>query len=191
MKIAECQYLFSTTLSITSIPAPQETTVNKIAASVLEMAGAYESDGIVFLNSGDPVNALAAFYYGFGWLHFGLSSGLLVVAGEALCPFTAPHEILPLPFRSKLEEKSQRYAHLLDIAMSSVACAPDPASISYDLARRTLCIAGIYFRLGDRLLKSGAPEEALACLSYGHGWLDAGVAAGLFRIISNRELFCV
>jgi hypothetical protein len=191
MKIAECQYLFTTTLSTTRIPSPQDTPVNKIASSVLEMARAYESDGILFLESGDPVNALAGFCYGFGWLHFGLSSGLLVVDRTAACPFTGPAEILPPPCRAKLEEKSRRYARLLETASSSVTYAPDPATRSHDFAGRILFIAEVYARQGDQRLKSGALEEALVCFSYGHGWLDAGVAAGLFRITSNRDIFCV
>jgi hypothetical protein len=191
MKIAECQCIFTTTLSTTRIPAPQDTLVNKIATSVLEMARAYENDGIRFLMSGDPVNALAGFYYGFGWLHFGLSSGLLVVEGTPPCPFAGSPEKLPPSCREKLEEKSHRYAHLLETASSSVTCAPDPAAESHDFAGRILFIAEVYARLGDQYQKSGAHEEALAIFSYGHGWLDAGVAAGLFRIISNRDIFCV
>ncbi|MFA5346642.1 MAG: DUF357 domain-containing protein [Methanoregula sp.] len=191
MKIAECQYLLTATLSTTRIPAPQDTTTGQIAASVLEMACAYESDGIQFLASGDPVNALAGFYYGFGWLHFGLSSGLLIVKGTAACPFAGQPEILPPLCRAKLEEKSYRYAHLLETASSSVTCAPDPATRSHGFAGQILFIAMVYARQGNQLLKSGTHEKALACFSYGHGWLDAGVAAGLFRITSNRDIFCI
>ena len=172
------------------ISAPRDTPAGQIASSVLDMARAYESDGIVFFRSGDPVNALAGFYYGFGWLHFGLTSGLLVT-DAALCPFTGLPEILPLQFREKLEEKSIRYARLLDTARSSVTCAPDPATRSHEFAERILSIAGIYASHGNQLLNSGANEEALASFSYGHGWLDAGVAAGLFRISANRDIFCV
>jgi hypothetical protein len=34
-------------------------------------------------------------------------------------------------------------------------------------------------------------EDALACFSYGHGWLDAAIRAGLIRITGNREIFAV
>jgi hypothetical protein len=191
MKIAECQRLFTITLSTTRIPAPQDTPVNKFAASVLEMARAYESDAILFLESGDPVNALAGFYYGSGWLHFGLSAGLLVAECPAACLFESPSEILPPSFGAKLEEKSHRYARLLETASSSVTCAPDPATGSHHFAGQILFIATVYTWQGNHFLKSGAHEDALACFSYGHGWLDAGVAAGLFRITSNRDIFCV
>jgi hypothetical protein len=155
------------------------------------MALAYENDGIMFYETGDYVNALACFSYGFGWLHFGLSSGLLIISGAVVCPFTGPPEPLPQRCRVKLEEKSFRYARLLDTAMSSVECAPDPATRSHDFAVRILSVAEIYSCHGGQLLKSGAYEEALACFSYGHGWLDAGVSAGFFRITSGRDLFCV
>ncbi len=191
MKIAECQCLLTATLSLVRIPAQPDTPFNKIAASVLEMARAYESDGTMFSETGDYVNALGCFFYGFGWLHFGLLSGLLTGTGAGVCPFTARAESLPKRYRAQLEEKSVRYARLLDAARSSVECAPDPATKSHDFAVRVLCIAEIYSRHGAHLLKSGAYEEALSCFSYGHGWLDAGVSAGLFRITSERDLFCV
>lgn len=173
------------------ISAPQDTPAGQIASSVLDMARAYESDGIVFFRSGDPVNALAGFYYGFGWLHFGLTSGLLVITDAALCPFAGLPEILPLQFREKLVEKSIRYARLLDTARSSVTCAPDPATRSHDFAGRILSVAGIYASHGKQLLNSGAHEGALASFSYGHGWLDAGVTAGLFTITDHHDLFTV
>ena len=191
MKITECQILFTTTLSATRVSAPEGTHSNKIAALVLEMARAYERDGISFFVSGDPVNALASFYYGSGWMHFGLSSGLLTITTTPLCPFRDPLEVLQLPFRAKLEEKACRYAHLLDTALSSVKCAPDPATISHDFAERVFSVAIVYSRRGDYLLKSGLREDALASFSYGHGWLDAGVIAGFFRIVAERDLFTV
>jgi hypothetical protein len=191
MKITECQMLFSSSLSTTRISAPEGTHHNKIATSVIQMARAYESDGIRFFESGDPVNALASYYYGFGWLHFGLSSGLLLVTCPTVCPFQGPHEILQPPFRQKLEGKASRYAYLLEIARKSVKCAPDPATTSYDFAQRILCIARVYARRGVFLEKSGYHEDALASFSYGHGWLDAGVTSGFFRILAERDLFTI
>ena len=191
MKIADCQILFTTTLSRTRIVAPERTPLNKIAASVLEMARAYESDGITFFVSRDPVNALAGFYYGLGWLHFGLSSGLLAITHPQGCPFSVPQEKLPPQFKSKLEEKTDRYAHLLDTAMSSVRCASDPATTSHDFAGRILAVAAVYARNGDYCRKYGESENALASYSYGHGWLDAGVTAGYFRIVAERDLFTI
>jgi hypothetical protein len=191
MKIADCQVLFTSALSTTRISAPVSTHYNHIAASVLEMARAYESDGITFFNAGDPVNALASFYYGSGWLHFGLSSGLLTATHPPGCLFRETQEMLEAPFRQKLEEKTSRYAHLLKIARKSVRYAPDPATTGHDFAQRILCITGIYARHGDFLADTGNLEAALASFSYGHGWLDAAVTCGFFRIVADRDLFTV
>src|SRR5665647_3601718 len=122
MKIAECQDLLSRTLSETHVSAAEGTHFYRIAAQILEMARAYDSDGIGFFQSGDPVNALASYYYGFGWLHFGLSSGLLNNSCPVACPFKGPSEVLHSRHRPKLEEKTIRYARLLDIARTSVKC---------------------------------------------------------------------
>jgi len=191
MKITQCQSLFTATLSTTRISAPERTHINKTAALILEMARAYESDGATFFVSGDPVNAIAGFYYGFGWLHFGLSSGLLVTTTTPRCPFFEPQELLQPVYTAKLEEKACRYAGLLHTALSSVKCAPDPATASYSFAKRIHAVAWIYAQRGDYHLKSASPEDALASFSYGHGWLDAGVTAGFFRIVAERDLFTV
>jgi hypothetical protein len=191
MKITDCQTLFTLALSTTCIPAPEGTHYHRIAALILEMARAYESDGIRFSESGDPVNALASYYYGLGWLHFGVSSGLLKVTHPLVCPLEGSLEKLQSPFRAKLEEKTSRYERLLTTARTSVTCAPDPATTSGVFARRILCIAGVYASRGLYLMRSGKPEDALASYSYGHGWLDAGVTTGFFRILAERDLFTV
>jgi hypothetical protein len=191
MKITDCQILFTATLAATRISAPESTPMNKIAALVLEMACAYESDGITFFVSDDPVNALASLYYGSGWLHFGLVSGMLTITPPPRCHLGEPHEVLPPQYREKLEEKACRYAHLLDTALSSVKYAPDPATISHGFAERIFSVAVVYARHGDYLLKTGSREDALASFSYGHGWLDAGVTAGFFRIMAERDIFTV
>ena len=49
------------------------------AEACLEMADAYLRDGRHFRDDGDPVNALAAFAYGHGWLDAGARVGLLSV----------------------------------------------------------------------------------------------------------------
>lgn len=53
-----------------------------LAAAHREMAEAYLADGRHFREHGDPVNALAAFSYGHGWLDAGIRSGLLAGATD-------------------------------------------------------------------------------------------------------------
>jgi uncharacterized protein len=62
--------------------APEGTTLAEDAAECLEMARSYLEDGRHFRESGDPVNALASFSYGHGWLDAGARLGVLSVPRE-------------------------------------------------------------------------------------------------------------
>ncbi|MFA4825498.1 MAG: DUF357 domain-containing protein [Methanoregula sp.] len=192
MKITECRDALAAALSHTRSTACQHTPLERDALSIVEMAQAYEKDGSTFYRAGDLANALAAFWYGAGWLHFGISSGLLICDRQnPFCPFTGPREKLPLVLAEKLEEKTHRYERLLNTARLSVECAGEPATISYDFAGKVLFIVLLYAEQGARYRQAGAYEDALACFSYGHGWLDAGVTCGYFRILANRDIFTV
>jgi len=122
-----------------------------------------------------------------GWQY-----GLLVHAWEQpACPFTAPTETIPAPLAGRLAEKTSRYLRLLETAASSVARAPDKETAVGAFADRVLCAGTCYARHGKTLLARGEREEALASFSYGHGWIDAGVRAGLFIVTANREIFTI
>jgi hypothetical protein len=192
MKIAKCGDELAAALVRTSSAADRQTPLEREAFAVMEMAEAYQKDGTIFFNKGDLVNALAAFWYGAGWLHFGLSSGLLLCKGKKpFCPFAGPLENLPLSLAEKLQEKTLRYNRLLDTARSSVECAGEPATISNNFAVTVLFITAQYAFKGAGYREAGAYEDALACFSYGHGWLDAGVTCGYFRITAHRDIFTV
>jgi hypothetical protein len=191
MKTEKCLDLLSTLAGTAAIPAPEETPLHRSAEAVLGMARAYESDGRTFLISGDAVNALACAWYGSGWLHFGISYGLLETDLPVDCPFLSPCESLSSSFTEKLEEKTRRYQMLLDTARASVECAGEPATVNGGFSEKVLFIAALYAAQGAGYLRDGTCEDALACFSYGHGWLDAGVTAGLFTITDHRDLFTV
>jgi hypothetical protein len=53
------------------------------------MATAYLDDGRHFRDDDDPVNALAAFSYGYGWLDAAVRLGLLSVPDEDRHLFTS------------------------------------------------------------------------------------------------------
>lgn len=190
MNPASCQVLLATTLASTSCSAPAGTVLERTGQSILRMADAYERDGRAFVLRGDPVNALAAFLYGLGWLHCGIAGGFLVAGGDRPgCPFGEPAGPVPPSQSAKLDEKTSRYARLLATALASVSPAPDPAAPAHAFARQVLFIAGLYLTRGTVVATAGQREEGLACFSYGHGWLDCGVEAGLFAIHANREIF--
>jgi uncharacterized protein len=192
MKIDECQSVLAESISLCHVTGQEDTPLGRAGASILLMARSYESDGRGFLANGDPVNALASFWYASGWLHFGAAYGLLSCRNNTLpCVFKGPFEQIPAGNREKLAEKTGRYARLLDTARASVVCAPDASTPGHSFAGKVLCIAGVYSGYGSLCRESGIPEKALACFSYGHGWLDAGVTAGLFSITANRDIFTV
>ncbi|MEN6394917.1 MAG: DUF357 domain-containing protein [Methanoregula sp.] len=193
MLIAGCGKLLSGELDAVAVAPVMDTPLGALGGTVRGMARAYADDGATFFNGGDLVNALAAYYYGFGWLHFGLAYGLLFVPDKkpVACPFSGPIEILPLSLAAKLDEKTRRYARLLDTACGSVVPAPEPETAGGMFARRVMVIGACYARGGQGGLATGAQEEALARFSYGHGWLDAGVRAGLLSLTGNREIFTI
>ena len=191
MKTEKCLDLLATLLGTTAIPAPEETPLYRSAEAVLVMAWAYESDGRTFLTSRDPVNALASAWYGSGWLHFGISYGLLEMSLPVGCPFLSPCESLSPSVAQKLEEKALRYQRLLDSARASVVSAGEPATAGYGFSEKVLFIASLYAVQGGWYLRNRFNEDALACFSYGHGWLDAGVTAGLFVVTDHHDLFTV
>jgi hypothetical protein len=193
MKIQQCQALLVESLGNTVCCTPERSPYGITGTSILRMARSYESDGKSFLVREDPVNALAAFLYALGWLHCGTASGLLMVQGERSlsCPFTDTFDPVPASQFVKRDEKTSRYARLLDTALASVSPSPDPATPLHLFARDILFISTIYLHRGRHLAAERHNEDALACFSYGHGWLDTGVQAGLFTIHANREIFTV
>jgi hypothetical protein len=187
----ECSALLTELLDGARIANPGASPLGRSAEAVLVMARAYESDGRTFLASGDPVNALASCWYGLGWLHFGIAYGLVRCDPSPACPFRDPCRTLPPEHSLQLNEKTARYERLLNTARSSVDCSPETETGAYDFADRILLIAAVYAEKGRAERESGRMEDALAAFSYGHGWLDAGVMTGLFRIRAHREIFTV
>ena len=191
MKIDECGRMLADLLSAAGAANPAPSYLGQSASAVLVMARAYESDGRTFFSSDDPVNALASFWYGFGWLDFGVCSGLVFTRRGETCPFREACEILAPVHAEALNEKTARYARLLATARDSVRPAPEPGTAAHGFAERVLLIAQVYAGIGNLHSLDGAAEDALRAFSYGHGWLDAGVTCGLFRITAHHELFTV
>jgi hypothetical protein len=192
MKIAKCQAVLADTLALCHSSYMADTPLGKAGASIHLMARSYESDGRGFFAAGDLVNALASYWYASGWLHFGITYGLLSCRDPDIpCIFNGPDDQMPDNLREKLGEKTGRYARLLDTARSSVQPAPDASAPGHAFALQVLCISGTYAGYGNLFRKNGMDERALACFSYGHGWIDAAVMAGLFAIQSNRDIFTV
>ncbi|ELZ26329.1 hypothetical protein C474_21581 [Halogeometricum pallidum JCM 14848] len=62
-----------------TVAVPRETPLGGAAVEIEEMAVSYLEDGRHFRENDDPVNALASFSYGYGWLDAGVRMGLFEV----------------------------------------------------------------------------------------------------------------
>jgi hypothetical protein len=69
-------------LSVAEVAVPAGTPLGDAAVECLEMAESYLEDGRHFREVDDPVNALASFSYGYGWLDAGVRMGLFAVPAE-------------------------------------------------------------------------------------------------------------
>ncbi|EMA39584.1 DUF357 domain-containing protein [Halococcus hamelinensis] len=74
--------LLAEALDAASTAPPEGTPLAGVAADYEEMARSYLADGRHFRESGDPVNALAAFSYGHAWLDAGARLGVFSVPDE-------------------------------------------------------------------------------------------------------------
>ena len=154
------------------------------------MARAYCRDAGTFSRNSDQVNELAACYYALAWLDCGECLGVVSTAfpGRAWPPVLP--EIGP-ESAGKLEEKTFRYQRLLDAACNDLERAADEETVPGITADRILAVGRIFLAWGGEFIRAGRLGPALACFSYGHGWLDCGVRTGFFRITGDRDLFTV
>ncbi len=89
-----------------------------------------------------------------------------------------------------LEEKVKRYESLLRKALLAFEIAPQETSHLRKVSDDFSNMATSYYEDGVYFLKEGDLVNALACFSYGHAWLDAGVKLGVFKA-SDENLFTV
>jgi len=189
MKVSDYGEALGRILRDISLSPPKGTALYRLAREAHEMAEAYLMDGRTFLSSGDLMNGLAAFTYASGWLDASSTLGLFATNTILGIP-VFPEEALSMG-GERLREKRERYRKMLSGALEALECSPDRGSPLFPAATLILERAGTLLREGDLHAKEGRDADALACYSHGHGWLDAGVRAGLFRILHSRELFTV
>jgi hypothetical protein len=90
-----------------------------------------------------------------------------------------------------LAEKTDRYESLLAEALAAAETTVPPesplgkAAAEFEEMARSYLQDGRHFREEDDLV------NALAALSYGHAWLDAGARLGLFDVPEEGHLFTV
>jgi hypothetical protein len=75
-KTDQYEEMLAQAVETAEIAPPEGTPMADAAAECVEMARSYLEDGRHFRDEDDPVNALAAFAYGHGWLDAGARVGL-------------------------------------------------------------------------------------------------------------------
>lgn len=169
---------------------PRNTVYFSLAEELLAMSVSYRADGSYFITTGDTVNALAAFSYALGWLDASSCLGL-VRFRESSRRWLFSRETTREDESARLEEKTERYGQILGSALRNVVAAPQGETGIAGACERILCACFILAQFGDLFRSSGMRENALGSYSYAHAWLDAGVRAGLFRVLGKQELFAV
>lgn len=81
-KTDEYERLLSEAINAADVAPQPDTPLAAGAEECLEMARSYLADGRHFRAEDDPVNALAAFSYGHGWLDAGARLGVLAVPAD-------------------------------------------------------------------------------------------------------------
>jgi hypothetical protein len=190
MNIQKYGQVFGDSIRFTAPANREGTPLYHAAQEILEMAHAYAADGRVFFEKGDLVNALASFAYGAGWRDTGITIGYLPGdhVDPALPSFDDP---IPAPLSGHLTEKTIRYRTMLRKAQAAVVPAADTESPLRTAGEGIIACAKRHLEHGEAILASGDQMNALASFSYGYGWLDAGVRAGLLQIVRERNLFTV
>lgn len=90
-----------------------------------------------------------------------------------------------------LAEKTDRYEQMLSDALEAAEIAVPRDSPLGSAALECSKMARSYLQDGRHFRASGDTVNALAALSYGYGWLDAGVRMGLFTVPADTDLFTI
>lgn len=170
-----------------TIVVPQDSWFAEAADDVLEMARAYASDGFVFLERGDEVNALASFAYGSGWLDTGAKAGLVTNHTTGIPPTGCAPDI-PKHLFDHLNEKTYRYQRMLTGALASVSINSEPGLPLYPAATVICRTAHGYYSHGSDAIENGSLADGLALLSYAYGWIDAGVRTGFLHVTKKPRI---
>jgi len=179
-----------TRLSESTIIPPHGSILRLEGEEIMVMARAYCLDAVTFARDSDPVNELAACWYALAWLDCGECQGVVRTGSHGREWPPGSPDIGP-EAGEKLKEKTFRYQRMLTGACNGVERSGEEDTIPGDAANRILAVGRLFLAWGGEFIRTGRMDSALACFSYGHGWLDCGVRTGLFRITGARDLFTV
>lgn len=171
-----------------SFSMPAETPAGCIVSEFREMIWSYISDADAFRERDDLVNEYASQTYAHGWLDAGVFLGYFI--GDTPGLYLPDDTWINPDQYERLKEKTLRYERMLRDALNSVEPAPESGSPYHKAAMYIVKKVEDTYALTKNNLHTGLSYgSSLGRLSYGYGWLDAGLRAGLFRILANPDLF--
>jgi hypothetical protein len=83
----------------------------------------------------------------------------------------------------------EKYLKVTDRAIAALRVAPPERSHHRKLAEDFLGMAKAYAGDARHFRDKGDFVNALSCINYAHGWLDAGARLGLFDVGGDDQLF--
>ena len=83
----------------------------------------------------------------------------------------------------------EKYLKITERALSALKIAPPARSHHHKLANDFLDMAKAYAGDARHFRDKGDFVNALSCINYAHGWLDAGARLGLFDVGGDDQLF--
>lgn len=190
MNIDQCRQELKERVPGILIMVPEHSLLSGPAHEVREMVLAYESDGWKFESGGDDINALASYAYALGWLDAGCCIGLIKTE-DSVRRWFLPGSSSMDSEDERLMEKTTRYHELLGRACEAVEPAPDKGSLLLNGSERILMVGRTFLLFGKIAVKEQGAGVALLCFSYGFGWLDAGIRAGLLAARKYRDIFTI
>ncbi|PWR73999.1 DUF357 domain-containing protein [Methanospirillum lacunae] len=160
-----------------------KTPLGAVTAGIREMISSYLTDSEVFYQREDLVNEYAALLYAHGWFDAAIYLGYLTGLTPPI--YLPEDKSIPCDQHERLLEKRNRYELMLHDALGSIEIAPPSGSPLYT--------AAVYIRKKGEDVFLNNPVtgymQELGLISYGYGWIDAGLRAGLFNIVANPHLF--
>ncbi len=87
------------------------------------------------------------------------------------------------------KEKITDYLDKTKQALDKLKIAAPERSHLQKIADDFLSMATSYYNDGQHFFKMGEYVDAFACVSYAHGWLDAGARLGMFDVEGDDTLF--
>ncbi len=93
------------------------------------------------------------------------------------------------PRRTITATHMDRYLETTAAALEKVQVAAPKRSHHHRLAQDFLQMARSYYRDAVHFRDEGDFVNALSCVNYAHGWLDAGARLGLFDVGGDDRLF--